>query len=61
MPGKAMFGRDMLFNLTSTIYLRVVSTRKQRKVGTDNVCDNSRLVRYDYSVFNLVYAENTCI
>ena len=57
MPDQVVFGRDMLFNLTSLIDWRVVTAKKQRKVDIDNVCKNSRRVRHAYKIYNLVYVE----
>ena len=60
-PGQAMLGRDMLFNLTSTIDWRVVNARKQQKVDIDNDQKSVRKFRNDYAIDNLVYMEETGI
>ena len=31
-PGQAVFGRDILFNLTSVVYWQVITSRKQLQV-----------------------------
>ena len=36
-PGQAVFVRDILSNLTSVVYWRVVTAAKQRQVYIDNV------------------------
>ena len=36
-PGQSIFGRDMIFNLTSVVYWQVVTTVNQRQVDIDNV------------------------
>ena len=51
----------MLFNITSIIDWSVVTTRKQRQVNIDNVRENSRQVKHEYTIGNLVYVENTGI
>ena len=56
-PGKALFGRNVLFNLTPLVYWRVVTTRNQRQVNIDNSFENSRRVRHDYTVGDTVYLE----
>ena len=35
--GQAVFGRDMLFNLVSIVYCRVVTSVKQCQVDIDNI------------------------
>ena len=45
-PGQAVSGRDMLFNLKSVVYWRVVTTVKQRQVDIDNVRYKSRRVTH---------------
>ena len=39
-PGKYVFGRDVLFNLTSVVDWQVVTTENQRQVDIDNVREN---------------------
>ena len=54
-PGQAVFGRDMIFNITSVIYWRVTATNKQREVEIDNVRENARRVTHGYAIYDLVY------
>ena len=61
MPGRAVFGRDMLFNLMSIVYWRIVTTRNQRQVNIYNFQENVRRVSHEYAICYLVYVENTCI
>ena len=37
IPVQAVFGRDMIPNLTSVVYWRVINYMKQWQVGIDNV------------------------
>ena len=60
-PGHSVFAEYMLFNLMSIIYLIIVATRKFQQVDVYNVQENSRKVRYDYTIDYLVYVENTGI
>ena len=41
-PGKDIFGRDMIFNLASTVVWRFITAEKQRQVDIDNVRENAR-------------------
>ena len=61
MPGQAVFGIDVLFNLTTISDWRVVTVRKHRKVDIDNFHGKEKQVRCDYAIGNLVYVKNTCI
>ena len=54
MPGQAVFGGGMLFNFTSIIDFHIVTARKQGKADIDNVRKNSRQVRHDYEIGDLV-------
>ena len=56
-----MFGRVILFNLTSIINWHVVTTGKWKKIEIDNFCKNSRQVTHFYAIGDLVYVENTGI
>ena len=55
MTGQAVFGGDMLFNLMSAVDWHIITARKQRQADIDNVCENSRQVRHDCAVGNIVY------
>ena len=39
----------------------VVTARNKLQVDIDNVCENSRQVRNDYAIGNLVYVKNKFI
>ena len=56
-----MFGRYILFNLTSIFYWRVLAAKKQWQVDIDNVRENTSQVRHDYEIGNIVYVEKTGI
>ena len=55
--GQAFFGRDVLFNLASVLYWRVVTAENQRQVDIDNVIENSRQVTHDYKIGNRLYVK----
>ena len=38
-PGQSVFGRDMIYNLVSVVYWRVVNASKQQQVDIDNVLE----------------------
>ena len=46
-PGKAVFGRDMLFDLVSVVDWKVATAEKQRQVDIDNVRGNDKRSTYD--------------
>ena len=56
-PGKAVFGRDMLFDLVSVVDWKVATAEKQRQVDIDNVRGNAKRATYDYTISNQVYVE----
>ena len=60
-PDQAVFGRYMLFNLTSVIDWQVVTTENQQQVDIDKAQQNSMRVTHDYKRCNQVYAEMTGI
>ena len=43
-------GRDMIFNLASIIYWRVITVIKQQQFDIDNACKNATSVRHDCAV-----------
>ena len=55
MPIQDVFGRYMLFNLTSILDWRVVTAKKHRQVDIDNVHKNYRLIRHAYEIGNIFY------
>ena len=60
-PVHAFFVRDMIFNLTSAVDWRVVTSVSQRQVDINNVRENSRRVLHIYLIGNQVYVEMTDI
>ena len=60
-PGKAVFVRDMIFNLVSVVDCQVITTMKHRQVGIDNFRESSRQVMHDYEIGVLVYVKITGI
>ena len=61
MSGQSVFGRDMLFNLTSVVDWRVSTTANQLQVDIDNSRENTKRVTHDYAIGNQVYVETTGI
>ena len=51
----------MVFNLMLLVYLQIVTTRKQRQSRIENSHENSRQVKHNYYVDNLVYIYTTVI
>ena len=60
-PGQYIFGIEMIFNLTSFVDWRFVTTAKQRQVDIDNDQENARWVTHDYAIGDQVYVELTRI
>ena len=58
-PGKAVFGRDVLFNLASVIDWWVVTAVKQLQVDIDNFRENAKRVTHDYAIGDQFYVEIT--
>ena len=56
-PGQAVFGRYVLFKLTSVTDWRVVTAAKKQQVDIDNVRENARRVTHDYAKGDRVYVE----
>ena len=59
IPGQAVFGGDMLFNLMSIVDWYIVTSRNKRQVDIDDVCKNARRVSHDFTTGDLFYVENT--
>ena len=59
MNGQAVFGRDMLSNLTSLVNWHVVTDRKQSKVDIDHSCKHDRQFRNEYDVIDIVDVDKT--
>ena len=51
----------MLFKLKSLVYWCVITSGKQQQVGIYNAYKNSILVRYEYTVGNIVYVDKSGI
>ena len=60
-PGQSVFGRDMLFTLTSVVDWRVVTSTKQCQWDIDNVREKARQLTYEYAIGDRVYVEMTGI
>ena len=53
-PGRAVFFRDVLFNLASVVDWQVANAKKQRQVDIDNVIENAKRVMHDYAIVDQV-------
>ena len=56
-PAQLVFGRDMIFNLSTVVDWRAITLRKQKQVDRDNLRENSRRVNYDYAEQDKVYVK----
>ena len=56
-PCKAVFGREIIFNLASVLHWRVITSEKQRQVEIDKVRENALLVTHDDAVRDIVSVE----
>ena len=54
-PAQLVFGRDMMFNLTTLVNWKELSIRKQALVDKANLRENKSRVDYDYKTGDLVY------
>ena len=54
-PGQDVFGREKIFNLTSFIDWQVITTENKWQVYIDNVRENNRGVRHEYTIGDLVF------
>ena len=59
--GQAVFGRYVLFNLTSVVDWRVVTSARKIQVDIHNVRENAKRVRRDYATGDQVNVEMTGI
>ena len=50
-----VFGRDMLFNISSLVNWKAISTSRQQSVDKANLCENRKRVDYYYQVGQQVY------
>ena len=60
-PVQSVFGRDMIFNLMSVVYWKVIIADEQKQVVIDNFQENSRRVMHDFAIGGGVYVEITGI
>ena len=60
-PGQAVFGREIIFNLTSVVDWQVITAGKQQQLYIDDFQENARQDRYDYAIGDIVYVEMTGI
>ena len=60
-PDQTVFGRGILFNITSFIDWQVITAGKKWQVDIDNVQENARRFTHDYVVGNVVYVKMTVI
>jgi hypothetical protein len=54
-PAQLVFGRDMMFNITSLVNWKELSIRKQKLVDKANLRENRSRVDHDYQVGSRVY------
>ena len=59
MSGQSVFGRDMLFNLTSVVDWRVSTAANKLQVDINNFRENTKRVTHDYAIGGQVYVEIT--
>ena len=55
--GQAIFGRDILFNLSPVVEWRVATDVKLRQVDIDNVRENDKRFTHDYAIGDQFYVE----
>ena len=60
-PGRAVFGRAVLFNLTSLLDWFVITAENQRQVDIHSAHKNARRVKHDYAVGDLFYVDKSSI
>ena len=54
-PAQLVFGRDMMFNISSLINWKELSLRKQRLVDKANLRENNKRIDFDYEIGQQVY------
>ena len=54
-PAQLVFGRDMMFNLSTLVNWKDLSIKKQALVDKANLRENRNRVDHDYQVDDLVY------
>ena len=56
-PGQLVFGRDMIFNLSTVVDWKAITARKQAQVDRDNLRENANRVSHDYAIGDQVYVK----
>ena len=56
-PGQLVFGRDMIFNLSTVVDWKAITARKQAQVDRDNLRENANQVSHDYAIGNHEYVK----
>ena len=54
-PAQLVFGRDMMFNLSTLVNWKELSIRKQALVDKNTLRENKKRIDYDYQIDDLVY------
>ena len=54
-PAQLVFGRDMMFNLSTLVNWKELSIRKQALVDKNTLRENRKRIDYDYQIDDLVY------
>ncbi len=54
-PAQLVFGRDMLFNLSTLVNWKAIAINKQKSVDKANLRENRNRIDYDYQVGQQVY------
>ena len=54
-PAQLVFGRDMMFNLSTLVNWKELSIRKQALVDKNTLKENRKRIDYDYQIDDLVY------
>ncbi|MDY6959585.1 MAG: integrase [Halobacteriota archaeon] len=49
-PGQLVFGRDMIWNISTIANWEKIRARKQKKINENNTRENSKRIAYDYQV-----------
>ena len=58
-PAQLVFGRDMMFNISSLVNWKNLSMRKQKLVDKANLRENNKRIDYDYEIGQQVYVTNS--
>ena len=56
-PGQHVFGRDMVFNLSTVIDWKAIIARKQAQIDRDNLRENANRVSHDHAIGDQVYVK----